>query len=171
MVIRYIIEAIARDGNAAICISPLPDGSLDEGSMKMLKEIGDWMRINGKAVYGSSAWHIPGEGEMIDGELKMLPGGKLGRKHAEFQFNTSDFRFVTGKNGALYAFCMTVPEPGDELLIKSLAKNSNKNAHVVKSINLLGYEGDLDWAQSVQGLSLRFPSDIDLATSVVFEIN
>ena len=30
MMIRYVIEAVARDGNAAICVSPLPDGSLDE---------------------------------------------------------------------------------------------------------------------------------------------
>ena len=78
MMIRYIIEAIARDGNAALCISMLPDGSLDEGSEKMLKEVGVWMRRNGEAVYGSHAWKIPGEGEIVDGKLKMLPGGALG---------------------------------------------------------------------------------------------
>lgn len=39
MMIRYVIEVIARDGNAAICVSPLLDGSLDEGSLKMLEEV------------------------------------------------------------------------------------------------------------------------------------
>ena len=34
MMIRYIIEAVARDGNAAISIAILPDGSLDAGSLK-----------------------------------------------------------------------------------------------------------------------------------------
>ena len=34
MMIRYVIEAVARDGNAAVCISILPDGSLDEGSLR-----------------------------------------------------------------------------------------------------------------------------------------
>jgi alpha-L-fucosidase len=51
MMIRYVIEAIARDGNAALCISILPDGSLDEGSLKMLKEVGVWMRRNGACVW------------------------------------------------------------------------------------------------------------------------
>jgi Alpha-L-fucosidase len=112
MMIRYIIEAIARDGNAAICIAILPDGSLDKGSLKMLKEVGVWMRRNGEAVYGSHAWIIPGEGEIVNGKLKMLPGGGLGRKQAEFKFDSQDFRFTIGKNGALYSFCMVAPSPG-----------------------------------------------------------
>ena len=95
MMIRYIIEAIARDGNAALCISILPDGSLDEGSLKMLKEVGVWMRRNGEAVYGSHAWTIPGEGEIVNGKLKMLPGGELGRKHAEFKFDDAGLSFYS----------------------------------------------------------------------------
>ena len=69
MIIRYIIEAIARDGNAAVSIAILPDGSIDEKSLEMLKEVGDWMKQNGEAVYGSRAWNIPGEGEIVDGKL------------------------------------------------------------------------------------------------------
>ncbi len=63
MMIHYIIEAIARDGNAALCISLLPDGSLDECSRKMLQEVRMWMRKNREAVYGSRSRVIPGEGE------------------------------------------------------------------------------------------------------------
>jgi hypothetical protein len=90
MMIRYLIEAVARDGNAALAISLLPDGSLDEGSARMLREVGEWMSVNGNAIYGSRAWKVPGEGEMIAGELKKLPGGKLGKKHAEFAFGPRD---------------------------------------------------------------------------------
>ena len=57
----------------------LPDGSLDAGSLKMLKEVGIWMRRNGEAVYGSRAWTTPGEGAIVNGKLKMLPGGGLGK--------------------------------------------------------------------------------------------
>jgi hypothetical protein len=31
MMIRYVIEAIAKDGNAVICISVLPESCPDEG--------------------------------------------------------------------------------------------------------------------------------------------
>lgn len=171
MMIRYIIEAIARDGNAALCISLLPDGSIDEGSQKMLKEVGVWMRRNGEAVYGSHAWKIPGEGEQVDGKLKMLPGGKLERRHAEFIFETQDFRFTVGKNKALYAFCMTVPEPGRQLKIKSLGKDLKNIDKPVKSVKLLGHEGKLNWKQEADGLVITCPEKMPFATAVVFKID
>jgi alpha-L-fucosidase len=170
MMIRYIIEAIARDGNAALCISILPDGSLDEGSLKMLKEVGTWMRRNGEAVYGSHAWIIPGEGEQIDGKLKMLPGGALNRKHAEFKFNAQDIRFTIGKNNALYAFCMNVPAPGTQLKIKSLGKDSKFPVKTVNDVKLLGYKGKLQWKQETDGLSITCPAKIPFETSIVFKV-
>ncbi|MBP1639127.1 MAG: alpha-L-fucosidase [Bacteroidetes bacterium] len=171
MMIHYIIEAIARDGNAALCIAPRPDGSLDKGCIKMLKEVGVWMRRNGEAVYGSHAWSIPGEGEMVNGKLKMLPGGKLEQLHADFKFNTQDFRFTVGKNGALYAFCMTVPVSGTKLKIKALGANSDKLDKQIKTVKLLGYKGILQWKQDADGLVIHCPAKMPFATSVVFEIN
>jgi alpha-L-fucosidase len=171
MMIRYIIEAIARDGNAALCISILPDGSLDEGSLKMLKEVGVWMRRNGESVYGSHSWKIPGEGEMVNGKLKMLPGGALNRKHADFKFDAQDIRFTIGKNGALYAFCMNVPEAGTVLKIKSLGTDANLLGKAVKGIQLLGYDGKLSWNQTSDGLNVTCPASMPFATSIVFKVD
>ncbi len=171
MMIRYIIEAIARDGNAALCISILPDGSLDEGSLKMLKEVGVWMRRNGESVYGSHAWTIAGEGEQVNGKLKMLPGGGLTRRHAEFKFDAQDIRFTIGKNGALYAFCMNVPAPGTQVKIKSLGTDVKLLDKTIKSVKLLGYKGKLQWKQEADGLSITCPTQIPFATSIVFKVN
>lgn len=171
MMIRYVIEAIARDGNAALSIAILPDGSLDEGSLKMLKEVGEWMRRNGEAVYGSRAWTIPGEGEIVDGKLRQLPGGALNRKQADFKFDPQDIRFTVGKNGALYAFCMEVPEPGTQLKIKSLGKDSKNLDKPVKSVSLLGHEGKLKWLQVADGLVITCPAEMPFATAVVFKID
>lgn len=170
MMIRYVIEAIARDGNAAICISILPDGSLDDGSLKMLKEVGNWMRKNGEAVYGSYAWKVPGEGELVNGKLKMLPGGALNRKQAEFSFSVQDFRFTTGKNKALYTFCMTVPAPGTRLVIKSLGSDSSYLDKPVKQVTLLGHNGKLSWKQEKEGLIITCPAKMPFRTAVVFKI-
>ncbi|MGQ7856369.1 alpha-L-fucosidase [Pedobacter sp. WC2501] len=171
MMIRYVIEAIARDGNAALCVSLLPDGSLDEGSLKMLKEVGIWMRRNGEAVYGSRSWKIPGEGEQQNGKLKMLPGGKLGQKQAEFKFSKEDFRFTVGKNGSLYAFCMTAPEKGAELKIKSLGVEQNYLNKAIKNVSLVGYKGKLEWKQQNDGLIINCPSEMPYATAVVFKVD
>ena len=171
MMIRYIVEAIARDGNAALCISILPDGSLDEGSMNMLKKVGTWMKRNGEAVYGSHAWKIPGEGEQINGKLKMLPGGSLNRKHAEFKFDAQDIRFTVGKYGALYAFCMNVPAPGMKLKIKSLGTDAKHFNKPIKDVKLLGYAGKLQWKMEADGLAITCPEKMPFATSVVFKVD
>ncbi|MBN8685644.1 MAG: alpha-L-fucosidase [Chitinophagales bacterium] len=171
MMIRYIIEAIARDGNAALCISILPDGSLDEGSLKMLNEVGNWMQLNGEAVYGSHAWKIPGEGEQINGKLKMLPGGALNRKQAEFSFSKMDFRFTTGKNKSLYAFCMTVPAPGTRLVIRPIGTDSTFLEKPVKQVSLLGHKGKLKWKQENNGLIIICPAKMTYHTAIVFKID
>nr|WP_288833386.1 alpha-L-fucosidase [uncultured Flavobacterium sp.] len=170
MMIRYIIEAIARDGNAAICISLLPDGSINDESQKMLKEVGNWMRVNGEGVYGSHAWVIPAEGEMINGKLKMLPGGKLGSRQAEFKFNAQDIRFTIGKNNKLYAFCMNVPAPNTQIKIKSLGTAANNYGKKVKTVKLLGYKGKLKWKETADGLIIKCPKNMPFATAITFEI-
>ncbi|MDD4116090.1 MAG: alpha-L-fucosidase [Massilibacteroides sp.] len=171
MMIRYIIEAIARDGNAAISIALLPDGSLDEGSVNMLKRVGVWMRLNGEAVYDSHAWKILGEGELVNGKLKQLPGGALNRKQAEFKFDAQDIRFTVGKNGALYAFCMNVPLSGTTVKIKSLGINAKHIDKTIKSVKLLGYNGKLQWEQEAESLAIVCPKEMPFATSIVFKID
>ncbi len=97
MMIRYIIEAAARDGNAALNIPIRPDGSLDEAIPGMLQEVGEWMKTNGPAIYGSKAWNIPGEGQVTDkGQLRKIPGGLSERSSA----TSSILRKIFGSQSA-----------------------------------------------------------------------
>ena len=164
--IRFIIEAICRDGNAALNIPLLPDGSIEDACVTMLEEVGRWMAINGEAVYGSKAWRTLGEGEMENGKLKKLPGGGLGKRHAEFKFTPQDIRFTVGKDGNLYAFTMAVPEAGSQVIIHNLKKGQEK----VKRVSLLGSDSKLKWRQNSEGLVINCPEKLDLATSIVFKI-
>jgi len=95
----------------------------------------------------------------------------LRQKHAEFKFGSQDFRFTVGKNGALYAFCMTVPKPGEQLKIKSLGTNANALAKPVRSVKLLGFDGNLKWIQEADGIVVSCPSSMPFATSIVFKID
>jgi alpha-L-fucosidase len=168
-VIHYLLEQVARDGNVAICISPLPDGSLDEGSTRMLKEIGAWMALNGEGIYGSKAWVVPGEGE--DGKLHTLPSGSIGERQAQFQFGPKDFRFTVGKDGTLYAFGMTVPAPGSEIRINKLGAAANLLGKPVSSVTLLGHHGTpLRWKQTDDALVITAPNEMPFASAVAFNI-
>jgi alpha-L-fucosidase len=167
-VIRFIIESIARDGNVAINIPIKPDGSLEEKCVKMLEKMGKWLDLNGEAVYGSRAWKIMGEGEMVDGHLKVMPGGYLGPNQAEFLYTAEDIRFTVGKDDSLYAFCMALPAAGQKVLIKSLAKDSDFSK--IKSVSLLGYDSKLNWRQTAEGLEIEYPQGLRLSTAAVFKI-
>lgn len=168
--IRFIIEAIARDGNVALNIPMRPDGSIEEDCITMLEEVGKWMAINGEAVYGSKAWTTLGEGEMIDGKLKKLPGGALGIKHKNFKFDAQDVRFTVGKNNALYAFTMDIPKAGQEVTIHALGKKSHFMNKKISNVSLLGYNGRIKWKQTAEGLVITYPKDSHLAASAVFRI-
>jgi alpha-L-fucosidase len=164
MVVRYLLEEVSRDGNVAVCISLLPDGSLDDGSRQMLKQVGEWLRLNGEGIYGSHAWVKYGEGS------QHLPGGKLGSAQAHCVFSTNDFRFTVGSNGCLYAYCMTVPTPGAQLKITSLGTDAKLLPEKIQSVTLLGSEDKLGWSQQADALIITCPEKMPLHTSVCFKI-
>lgn len=120
-VIRYLLEIVARNGSFGLSIPLRSDGSMDEACHEMLHKVGEWMRVNGDGIYGSSAWKVLGEGK--DGKLNTLPGGRIGQWQADHVFYNTDFRFTVGKDGMLYVWCMTVPKAGDKLTIVSLGTN------------------------------------------------
>lgn len=167
-VIRYLLEIVARDGAVGVSIPLRPDGSLDEGCVKMLKEVGEWMRINGQGIYGSSAWSVLGEGK--DGKLNVLPGGFIGANQANHSFYTTDFRFTVGKDGVIYAWCMTVPKAGDKLKIVSLGSDTGIGQKQVTSVELLGEKNKIEWKQEADGLSIIYPDSAHLKTAVGFRI-
>jgi alpha-L-fucosidase len=165
-VIRYLIEQVSRDGNVGLCICPLPDGSLDDGTVRMLRKVGEWMHLNGDGIYGSKAWTRAGEG--ADGKLNVLPGGKIGAKQANHAFTTADFRFSVGKDESLYAWCMTVPSPGAELRIISLG--NKMTARSIKVVSLLGDNAPLLWRQDDDALRITCPASMPFATAVGFKV-
>lgn len=167
-VIRYLLEIVARDGSFGLSIPLHPDGSMDEACHEMLHEVGEWMRVNGDGIYGSSAWKVLGEGK--DGKLNTLPGGRIGQWQADHVFYNTDFRFTVGKDGTLYAWCMTIPKAGDKLTIASLGTNKGLFDKKIRSVELMGTEQSVDWKQNADGLEIVYPDSVDLKTAVGFRI-
>lgn len=165
MVIHLLLEAVSRDGAIAVAISPVADGSLDDGTKNMLAQIGQWMTRNGAGIYGSRAWTKYGDGS------RSLPAGKLGAAQANYAFTTSDFRFTVGEDGFLYTYCMTVPPGGTVLEIPSLGGGSGLLAKAITSVELLGQPGAVFWTQTPASLQITVPPDMtSFRTAIGFKI-
>ncbi len=52
-VIHLLIDVVCRGGNLALNIAPQPDGRLPGSGVRVLDALGDWLRKNGEAIYGT----------------------------------------------------------------------------------------------------------------------
>jgi len=122
------------------------------------------MKINGDAIYGSRAW-----GTFKDGEHS-VPKGMIGAAQANAKVTTGDFRYTVGKDGSIYAICMTVPTRGETLILPSLASNSKFMNSAIKTVSLLGSSGEIRWTQDDQGLHITCPAEMPLKIAATFKI-
>ena len=51
--IHLLVDIVAKGGNFLLNIGPQPDGELPPVAVSRLKEIGEWMNLNGEAIYGT----------------------------------------------------------------------------------------------------------------------
>jgi alpha-L-fucosidase len=51
--VQLLVKIVAKGGNFLLNIGPGPDGDFDPVAYSRLKEIGDWMKINSEAIYGT----------------------------------------------------------------------------------------------------------------------
>ncbi len=64
-IIEKLVDIVSKGGNYLLNIGPGFDGELDPNAYQRLKEIGEWMKINGEAIYGSRIYSSFNEGTSI----------------------------------------------------------------------------------------------------------
>lgn len=52
-VINILSEIVAKGGSLALGVGPTPDGRIEDEGINILKEIGNWLDVNGEAIYGT----------------------------------------------------------------------------------------------------------------------
>ena len=90
-VVDYLVDIVSKNGNLLLNIGPRADGTIPEVMQSCLRGVGEWLKVNGEAIYGSRPWE---------------------------HYKDGDVRF-TRKGNTIYAIALEWPE--EELRLTSLA--------------------------------------------------
>lgn len=130
-VICDLIDVVSKNGALLLNIGPKADGMIPEEDAQILREVGEWMKVNGEAIYSTYPWRKHGEGPTVTKEGHFTD---VLRK----TFTSEDFRF-TVKDDILYAFAMKWPENGI-VTIKSFGTKSKQFNACIEAVEILGQE-------------------------------
>ncbi len=155
--IHIFVDIVSKNGCLLLNVGPNADGSIPDRAEKLLLELGDWLQVNGEAIYGTRPWTIYGEGP-----TRSAGGGFSENKDPAF--TAADIRFTT-QGDTLYAIALGWPADG-KLVIKSLASSAGK----VAGVSLLGSDAVLKWTQTDVGLEVSLPGQKPCDYAVTLKI-
>lgn len=131
--VRSFVDIVSKNGNLLLNIGPCADGSISDLQLKRLEGLGDWLAVNGEAIYGTRPWTRA-----------------EGKAHAGDQSIATRF---TRKSDALYVTLLDTPVARD-VLLESVAAPPDA------TVTLLGHEQLLRWEQRGDNLSVTLPNQV-----------
>ncbi len=123
--LHEFLDIVSRGGNLLLNVGPTADGRIPVIMQERLVDIGNWLEVNGEAIYGTRKRTIT-KAE-VDKQLI----------------------YFTEKDNQLFAIFTHWPD--QQLKIKTLKDEQ------VKTISLIGYEGDITWKQKGNELTIEIP--------------
>jgi len=160
-IICDLVDIVSKNGALLLNIGPKPDGTIPGPEERMLIEIGEWLLVNGEAIYGTRPWKVYGEGP-----TKVISGPFADTKRSEF--TGRDIRFTT-KGNNLYAIVLGKPE-NNEVIVQSLGLNLRLYNREISDVKILGVEDKIQWTREDTGLKVKIPERLDTRFPSVLKI-
>jgi len=148
-------DLVARGGNLLLNIGPTADGRIPDVMQDRLREMGEWLAINGEAIYGSRPWTR--SAQWSDGKPPEQGFGEFRVKYDILETAGQKSRngiavkqvFFTKKPEALYA--ITPGWPGDSLVLRDVQPAPGT------SVTMLGVTAPLKWRKQGRNLVIETP--------------
>jgi alpha-L-fucosidase len=128
--IHTLVDVVAKGGNLLLNIAPGPDGTWQQGAYDLLKEYGDWMKINSSAIYDTKAIAPYKEGKIC---------------------------LTQGKEDEVYMIYLA--EKGENTIPAEIILKSVSPAKGAK-IKLLGSKKNLKWKSNGSGFTVTVPENL-----------
>ncbi|MGA8185162.1 MAG: alpha-L-fucosidase, partial [Terriglobia bacterium] len=92
-VLESLIDIVAKGGNFEVGYGPMPNGTWPQETTERLIYVGDWLSVNGEAIYATRAWKVYKQGDAV--------------------------RFTRSKDGR-YLYAISLKWPGNKLVVDSV---------------------------------------------------
>lgn len=124
------VDIVSKNGNLLLDVGPKADGTIPEAQVERLQGLGNWLSMNGEAIFGSRPWVHPEE-TTDDGV---------------------DVRFTRQEDSG-YAILLQEPKNRRITLHTVYAGDGTV-------ITLLGADGELSWKQQGKNLTITLPRQL-----------
>ena len=164
-VIGMLVDVVSKNGNLLLSVPLRGDGTPDPTELRIVKEIGHWMQINGESLYGTRPWVIYGEGPSTSSDN---PIRAQGFNEGSLKYGSADIRFNQKGDKVLYVTVLGVPEA--DITVRALGAKTAQNKRKIKSVTLLGSDEKVAWTQAADQLTLSRPGSIPSPEAIVYQV-
>src|SRR5262249_42615328 len=150
--VLMLVDLVSRGGNLLLDIGPTADGRIPVLMEERLLQIGDWLRVNGEAIYGTRPWQqnrelkTRGQPHEPQKQQFMTPYDVAKLSEAPSGGKAAIDAFFTAKGGTVYAI---LPRwPGRQFTVQGVK---------ARRAALLGGPAELRVQSAASGVTVQLP--------------
>lgn len=155
-IVTTLIDVVSKNGILLLNVGPKADGTFTHEETEVLRELGEWIKLNGEGIYESLPYKFYKEGE------NQVCSGMF--SESEVEYNEKDFRF-TYKPGTIYAFQM---KPSKTAKINSL--HTDRCGICIKSVSSLTNDEIKSFTCDSNGLFIELNSEPETNLPICYKI-
>jgi len=154
-IVLLLTDIVSRGGNLLLDIGPDASGKIPPIMQDRLHEVGNWLRVNGEAIYGTRKWvrscqWSAGDREHEKGDQHYAGAGYILKQTVNpGQDKAVKEIFFTARGNVVY--CIMPRYPRESIEIRDFHPSQNAK------ITLLGTGKPLNWLRTQNGIRVEVP--------------